>query len=249
MIPLDVVTVVSGPALGLRLTVASVLKALSSRNDMRWLVVKGPLSNDALEILKEAQAILGTKMVIVDENGPGIYAAMNQSLRLISKQYFIFINSGDVLLDSLMAVEGLNESKVHCFISRWHNAQGRSLGLLRDSSKRLMVFGVMPNHQGMIFPISFTKYRYDEQLSIGADKDLKLFLWREGMLETHNLAVSSSLRGGVSGISLHLGQVLPRYREQRVILHRHFPALWAEALSTAHLLQFLRRTRLGKSES
>jgi hypothetical protein len=240
---LTVITVVRNPGQELILTLNSLQELPEFRSGLiQWKLLDGSNTfNAPIEIVRNAILLLPNAEVIQISDS-GIYDALNQSFRYIETNHFMFLHSGDVLLKSLMdKLPHLSETFVDCFKSRWHEVTGESVPS-RDSVHTHPFFGVMPNHQAMIFPRQYTGEYYDLKFPIAADQDLKLRLFKQGLLRLHPEFVVSSLDGGISARKLNRHDVFERTFETWHVLRKHFGVLHCLIAATLHFANYVKRS-------
>ena len=240
---LNIITVVRGPSPDLELTAKSVLTAFSVSDRIFWTVIAKDLDYATTNLLRKAEEKLGNRFKLEVQRGDGIYSAMNESLQMVRGDAFIFINSGDTIHPRAIEIlSRVDVNHVTCFRSSWHDSSGN---LLRRSSchpsSLVQFFGVMHNHQGMVFPSSFSSYQYSERLKISADLELKIRLRNEGFLEVSEELISSCLIGGVSASSLTLWESFERWKSQVEIYFSHLSPLHAAILGFIWFPYFLTR--------
>ena len=245
-IGLDVITVVTSPAIGFDLTRESVMQLHDLNPNVRWIVIVLE-ANDVIDSeLLIAVRQLGDQLVHRSQTGRGIYGAMNEALPFVENDFFMFLNSGDSAQGSLVdQLPHLNNQRVHCYKSSWHDVSGISRNGPLFSGRVSFMFGKMPNHQAMVFPGNLSTNKYDETFPIAADQDMKLTLFCSQLLEFHSNIMVSSLVGGASSRKLKLHEVKDRYFESRKIFLRHYSSAWAEILGVYYGIRFL--TRLNYS--
>ncbi len=244
---LTIVTVVRNPGTEFLMTFDSVFALIGDTNlKIKWLILDG--SDETTLIIKGICASLKSvrNVEVISIQDSGIYDAINQSLRLIDTSHFMFIHSGDKVLPTIISVLGdLSEDSVDCFKSQWHGQQAETLAT-RDPIRYSPFFGVMPNHQGMIFPRIFTEVEYDLRFPIAADLDLKLKLHRRARLCFRDTQIVSSLDGGLSSSALALSSVASRTKEIWAIFRKHYGLLHSFVATVPHALNFLLRVRYDR---
>lgn len=241
---IDIITVVTSPGFGLRDTMDSIIDLHIRKLNVNWIVVVGKTDKSIQATLDHAKKELGDHFIYRPQSGRGIYGAMNEALSLTRGEFFMLLNSGDYVLPNFInACSLLDQQKVHCFKSSWHDESGevRDTKLARKSESYWL--GRMPNHQSMIFPSAFRTKKYDEAFPIAADQDMKLGLYKSGLLEFHQELIVSSLVGGVSARKLRPHEIKERFIESRDIFRCHYPRIWAEILSLIYGANYLRRIK------
>lgn len=239
---IDIITVVTSPPSGLNFTRKSVVQLHNENPLVRWIVIVGKTDEIIENELLRAGDDLGPNLIRCNQKGKGIYGAMNEAMDLSESNFFIFLNSGDIAHPELtVQLTDINSNKVHCFKSSWHNSTGITLNVGLTNKRISYSFAKMPNHQAMVFPAKFRNCKYDEELPIAADQDMKLSLHKSHLLEFHDETVVSSLLGGVSASKLNPHEVKSRYFESRKIFLRHYNRAWAEFISLLYGIRFVAR--------
>jgi putative colanic acid biosynthesis glycosyltransferase len=90
---ISVITIVKDHSEGLELTHASL--AHQSYPDWEMIIVVGPSIDGTLSIAKEKKG-RDKRIFVIEQNGSGIYEAMNEGLQLASGEYIWFMNAGDI---------------------------------------------------------------------------------------------------------------------------------------------------------
>jgi hypothetical protein len=215
--------------------------------DLRWIVVVGVCCESVQGELNQAVLDLGNRVIIINENKSGIYPVMNIGLDSVDSDFFMFINSGDILTPLML--EHFDEVSVHsvtCFESDWHDIDGNQISSPYGRKKTVPWLARMPNHQAMVFPKVFKGEKYNSKFPIAADQDLKLKLYRQGALNIRSGAVVSSLVGGMSVSALSPRDVAKRTVETWLILKTHFPLYHSAFLIFAYFLRFVSRVKLNE---
>jgi len=231
---LDVITVCYNSLEPLKLTLKSI-QAYAEDLQVRWIVVDGCSTDGSVELVRYSGV---TDVVHVVEADAGIYDAMNKGLALVASDYFMLLNAGDLLMKGEMS---LVHDKVNCFVSAWHDRMGTSSGVRRNYL--LPWLGIMPNHQGMVFPKRYAAVKYDQSLSVSADLGVKLLAWKNGDIVMRSDVLVSSLEGGVSQVGLSLSDYFLRIKENYLassILH----PLIALGVTLSTAVRGLRRLRI-----
>lgn len=240
---LNIITVVRCPSSDLELTANSVETAASFSDQIFWTVIVKNLDSATVNLLGKVAEKLGERFQFREQRGDGIYSAMNEALQIVRGDSFIFLNSGDTVVPHAIAlVSDMDATRVTCFRSAWHDSNGTLLRQSTSHPPRLLQFlGAMHNHQGMVFPSSFTSRQYSERLRISADLELKIQLKGGGFLRESKDQISSCLVGGVSASSLTLRESVERWRDQVEIYFIHFSPLRATILGIIWFPYFLSR--------
>lgn len=238
---LDVITVIKNPGQEIYLTIESLNSiAKLYPNRIRWIIIDGGNieNSDFLDRVNSLVEII--QIEYVREIDGGIYSAMNKGLARVRSDYFIFINSGDKLNKGIFAVLAGPNLKVIACNSSWHAISG---DLLPDRTirKPRHWLGIMPNHQGMVFPQKFKTMEYNSNWKISSDQDLKLHLWAKNELIFSSILVSSCLVDGVSMRKLTLSEVFTRARESSQVFRQHYNFVHATMLCIIYFINYLLR--------
>lgn len=246
-ITLDIVTVTKNDLNHLSKTYESILGCFSNETiQVNWIVIDGSEHPHTKNYLDRLEIVKNVKILYQRENTPGIYAAMNQGLSLVQSQFFVLINSGDILLRGF--VSALKESSpnfVNCFESEWHDMLFQFRFSKRHDSLNLTL-GKMPNHQAMIFPLKFVSWKYDERFKTFADQDLKFRLASSGLLAIRAGLIVSSLLGGLSSRKLKPSEAANRSIESLKVFKKNLNFAHAIWLWMLYSLRFLSRINLNK---
>jgi putative colanic acid biosynthesis glycosyltransferase len=238
---LDVITVVKNPGEEFHLTSLSIWNLQrSGKCEIRWIIIDG--SEKTAEPVRHEldQNWNEVKIQYVNEPDTGIYSAMNKGLNLVQSDYFIFLNSGDMIKEGILEVLGTTRHKIFCGQTEWHNQTGEIDPKLKTRPARHFL-AVMPNHQGMVFPREFRDVKYDESLKISSDQALKLDFWKKGHLEFSKTLISSCLLGGISMRKLSIIEILGRYKESSAVINQYYRGLHSKLLKILYLGRYLQR--------
>jgi hypothetical protein len=241
---IDVITVTKNDFLNFKATHNSIKNYVEqNRIPINWLVIDGSDEFECEEFIGSLSPRRALSISYTREAEPGIYRAMNQGLAQVKSDFFIILNSGDLLLkDFKMDLDSLSESKVTCFESEWHDSQ--FVKLYQTSNNNVCIpLGKMPNHQAMVFPKNFASWIYDEKLKIAADQDLKFRLNCHGLLNIQYGYLVSSLTGGVSSRKLNLREAVARSKESWQVFHRNLSFPHAMVLWVAYSVRYFMRIK------
>jgi glycosyltransferase involved in cell wall biosynthesis len=107
-VKLSIITINKDNARGLEKTIQSVMG--QTYNDFEYIVIDGASSDDSVDIIKR----YADRMTYwVSEPDTGIYNAMNKGIRKAQGEYCLFLNSGDVLINSNSLKDAFEEIS-HC---------------------------------------------------------------------------------------------------------------------------------------
>jgi glycosyltransferase involved in cell wall biosynthesis len=89
----SIITVNLNNASGLKKTIESVVS--QTFNDFEYIVVDGASSDESVDIIKNFESKIS---YWVSEKDSGVYNAMNKGIKRAAGKYFLFLNSGDMLV-------------------------------------------------------------------------------------------------------------------------------------------------------
>ena len=181
MTSVSVITIVKDHAAGLEASHKSLVE--QSFIDWEMVIVVGASSDSTLSVARELQRI-ESRILLVEQNGSGIYEAMNEGLAAASGEFTWFMNAGDkfaststlthavnhISLNNVGAIiggyciESSSHGKTYSYPSR--NITGLSFAFNRRSGC----------HQAMIFRTNILKDLggFNTSHSLAADFDLVL---------------------------------------------------------------------------
>lgn len=139
--------------------------------DYEWIVIDGVSTDGSVEKIRRLESLEICRALI--EPDLGIYDAMNKGIRLSSRPYILFLNSGDYL-SSQHSLEIIIES-----INKRNSIDLLMFGFRYGSKKRhprptIWRYWSMPtSHQAMIYSRSiFEDLLFDNRYKFAADFDL-----------------------------------------------------------------------------
>lgn len=237
---LAIVTVVKNSTAELIKTAQSIAQSLGTllNFELNWIIINGgeKISYSISDLKKISHC---QSLTLVQEHNLGIYGAMNLGISLVKNDYFIVLNAGDKFLPNAGKILQRHESNlVECYDSIWHDNENNNIVRKRKIRPRL---GIMPNHQGMIFPISFKNYVYDEKFKVSADQDMKLRLWRQKKLRLNSAYLISSLHGGISSRKMSIMEIIQRTIETQKVFQKNLGNLNSIMLSVLYFIRYLTR--------
>ena len=184
-----VVTVVRNHPSGLISTIQSVFSQTYSNWSL--LILVGESQDDTLDIAHR-YSNENKNVLVIEQDGIGIYQAMNQATKLVSTKYVWYMNAGDQFYDEFSiatAVEEIEEGFFDLLIGGHQVDTGREDKRYSFSSKTLNPFWFSLNrrfgcHQAMLFRTSKVKALgyYNTNYKIAADFDLVMRLCSIGMV-------------------------------------------------------------------
>lgn len=239
---IDIITVTKNDEQNLTYTYQSIINAAKKRNiKITWIVIDSSSNSRIRNAVRNSKRLKNFAINYQKEKRLGIYLAMNRGIALVTSEFFMFLNSGDQLLDNFNeATVKLSKSYVTCFRTKWHDhmmiEQSRTW-----NSVICFPLAKLPNHQAMIFPNKFNSFRYNENFPISADQDMKLKLYKLGLLKIEDTAIVSSLLGGISSRKLKPKELISRCQESWKIFNDNLNAVHAVLLWVIYTLSFLKR--------
>ena len=235
MSSLTIITVLKNPGRELVITWTKLQTLqLNKSSTIKWLIID---SSDSPCLINP---IPGIEITHLFETDTGIYNAMNKALKYIDTEFYIFINSGDFILQKLISTLTNNSKNVvTCYGSKWHNADLSESKTYRRKIRPSL--GLLPNHQGMVFPLTFRQYIYDESFPIAADQDLKLRLYFQGLLKISETIGVSSLNGGKSQRIGSRFDVASRSQETFRVMRKHFGLVYSVIVTILYFTIYVRK--------
>lgn len=241
----DVITVTKNDIFNLRRTYESIRMRVNQDGlQVHWILIDGSDDSDIKDFIDSLPRLSGLKVSYHLEKKPGIYTSMNQGIAEVSSDFFILLNSGDMLLEKFsLEIKKVPSNVVTCYESEWHD--DNFYMKYRVSNKKVCQrFAKMPNHQAMIFPKSFANWMYDENLIVSADQELKLRLASADKLSIVSGYVVSSLIGGLSARRLGFSDIRLRSKESWQIFQKHYHWAHATILWLLYTGRYLTRKKL-----
>lgn len=241
----DVITVTKNDVFNLNKTYESIkLRVEKDGLKINWILIDGSDNSEIKNFVETLPRLTGFGVSYYSEKKPGIYCSMNQGIDKVSSDFFILLNSGDILLENFsLVIKKVPSNVVTCYESEWHDENFNLK--YRVSNKRVCIrLAKMPNHQAMIFPKSFTDWRYDEKLFVSADQELKLRLASAEKLTIVTGYVVSSLVGGISSRRLKYSDIKVRSNESWQIFQKHYHWAHATILWLLYTIRFITRIEI-----
>jgi glycosyltransferase involved in cell wall biosynthesis len=198
---ISIITINYNNAMGLEKTMVSVRN--QTFLDFEYLVIDGHSTDGSKEVILKYQEPLS---YWVSESDSGIYNAMNKGIQHAKGDYLLFMNSGDVLVDSpsILAncAQKLQEDIVafDCFLEKDHQITGRRTHIERPS-----LFYVYKNgfkHQSTFIKRSlFEKLGYyNENYKISGDYEfwIRCFLDPKTTARSYTVPIAIFQLDGIS---------------------------------------------------
>ncbi|MDU8930022.1 glycosyltransferase family 2 protein [Alisedimentitalea sp. MJ-SS2] len=188
---ISVITVVLNPEPDFAMTAESILA--QDHDDVEWVVLDGASWSGVGRAYLERYRDSFDQYASAPDNG--VYAAMNESWKMATGDYIVFLNSGDIFFrqDSLSQVAKALRKRPdilygdHDFVSggAHHFRKAASMDVIVGKLRRGDIAGTwhsrFPCHQATFYRRTlFETMQYDEQLLIVADHDLMLRAHADG---------------------------------------------------------------------
>ena len=222
---LSIITVNRNNADGLERTLRSTLKAQPGFNDYEQIVIDGASSDGSVSVLDGFRGHPRLSKAVSEPDG-GIYEAMNKGARMASGDWLLFLNSGDLLVENVLArVFSLPfDAEIaygDLFVGQSPEAPIRTYPDAEEITPAYFLHSYLPHPASFISAALFrTIGGYDERFRIAADTDFFLSAVREGARLFHlPFPVARYDTGGVSNSPR---QKVLQNREREMYLGRVF---------------------------
>ena len=152
---LSIITINYNDAEGLRKTLASV--AMQTYPHIEHIIVDGGSSDNSVEVIREYESSLASRLKWISEKDTGIYNAMNKGIRMATSEYIQILNSGDILAapdvtERMMAALEVQQAKGERL-----KAKGMENSKADDPSSRLSPLASRLENRPAIFYGNMTK--------------------------------------------------------------------------------------------
>ena len=231
---LSIITINYNNADGLRNTLNSVM--LQEKVFFEHVIVDGASTDDSVKIIKDYITSINNKKAYkniqvrwVSETDSGIYNAMNKGIKMAEGEYLLFLNSGDVLVNSRVVSEFCLGSYSSEIIS---GIQQMSSGVFvyppKEENLTYSYFydNTLMHQATFISRNAFEKYgMYDESYRIVSDWEwfFKVIIIHTASYEIIDLVVSMFDETGISrSKELDTKHDLERFRVRNSVLPRLF---------------------------
>jgi len=209
---LSIITVNLNNVKGLQQTIDSVL--CQTWTDFEWLIIDGGSTDGSRELIDITASSCNKISFWCSEPDKGIYNAMNKGIVKAKGDYILFLNSGDILVDS----DVFKEVKIH-LNGDYDFIIGLIQGLDYHIKKQFVAMehlyeGTLPHQASFISKKCFKKYGlYNETFKIVSDWEffLKALLNGGSSIKFIDYTISSMQEGGISSNS-------PIQRQEREIV-------------------------------
>jgi GT2 family glycosyltransferase len=202
----NVLTVVKDDLEGMKRTSESVVQ---QKIPVHWIVVT-PRGDLHLNKYIKNQRIAGIVKAVIEDEGLGVYPAMNQAIKLCDKEDWIwFLNAGDTFADCDSYAKAVNaiEKTTHSWVFGGHLLGSDSGGILAEipapkkfkPSNQLFSRKYI-SHQSAIFNAQFLERLkgFNPHYKIAADWDLMVRAWQICEGESIDAILSVFYMGGLS---------------------------------------------------
>lgn len=232
----SVIVVCCNPGPRLRVALASVWAQQGGLHET--VVIDGASTDGTREWLESQRPRLGS---LVSEPDRGVYDAMNKGIAAARGDWLIFLGADDRLANERVLAEAAG--------TLGQTSAGVLVGEARFDDGRCYPHAALPvpvrrnfvHHQAAFYRRTLmTAGNFDGTLSIQADYDLNLRLWRSGV-RFAPLPLQVSLCGS-GGLSDH-GH-WSNYREEITVRHRHFPSWRCWLWDAGSVVRYVRKNIL-----
>ena len=153
---LSIITINYNNALGLERTIKSVIAQTYS--DIEYIVVDGASSDNSRDILDKYREKID---IVISEPDDGIYNAMNKGANKAHGEYFLFLNSGDMLYTKdTIKNSGIEKFKTDIVSGNVYNCSKKAI-YLKKPPKRVSLYtffcGSLPHPSSFIKKTLFDK--------------------------------------------------------------------------------------------
>jgi len=171
---LTIVTINYNNAHGLQRTLSSLLaQDATSLSCIEWILIDGCSTDNSLQALNKLPLFLTHH--IISEPDSGIYNAMNKGIRLASRPYCLFLNSGDTLFHDTSLSNVFNalmcsvESDIILFAHK-KIYRGNICRVCYTKKPASIPFGMPTSHQSIIYKTKvLNETNYDESFQFASD--------------------------------------------------------------------------------
>ena len=229
----SVITVVYNDKINLENTIRNVINQNIVDFNCRlteYIIIDGGSFDGTLDIIKKYE----NKIEYWNsESDNGLYDAMNKGIEIASGKYIIFMNAGDIFVDSktLYKIKNLlNVKDYPDFIygdSIEVSKDGRTKFYKKAKNHRLIWYGLFTHHQAMLYKRQIIKecnLQYDLKYKIAADYDFTAkFLKLSSNILQIKIPVCVFKQGGIS-----MKNILQGRKEQLMIRKKVFKYSFAK---------------------
>jgi len=183
---ISIITVVKDHAAGLSGTFDSIQG--QELQDWELIIVVGKSGDKTLEAAVALQEV-GSRVKVLEQDGFGIYAAMNQGLKSAVGEYIWFMNAGDQFYSTMTlqhAFENISTSPIGLLIGGYAVKNSLKTKFYPNKNQRINPFSFAFNrrsgcHQSMLFRESSIRNfgGFNSSFSLASDFDLALRIIRQ----------------------------------------------------------------------
>ena len=207
MYTISIITITYNDLHGLKNTINSIDKNYNIHNSyINHVIIDGNSSDGTLIYLNHLKINRKIQTTIISESDLGIYDAMNKGVFNSNSDFVIFINSGDILLETFFNNEiyellnkNITQSNSAGFANNClYNFNGKKIKIL---SRNIDITQPrMPSlHQGIIYKRSILiNIPYSINFKICGDFDNICKIIKKYKFDTSNITISELNAGGVS---------------------------------------------------
>jgi glycosyltransferase involved in cell wall biosynthesis len=218
---LSIVTVVYNGEKFIERTIQSVIN--QTYKHIEYIIIDGNSKDNTKEIIKQYENRI-TRWISEPDNG--LYDAMNKGLAMVTGDYVVFLNAGDVFFDNL-TVEKVFEQwnpEVDIFYGETMivDEQGNEIGLRRLKAPENLTWksfkdGMVVCHQSIIIRKSITNfYNLDYKISCDYEWVLNALKKANCIVNTH-MIITRFLDGGLNKQKIPLA-----LKERFLIMSKYF---------------------------
>lgn len=197
---ISVVTVTYNDLAGLEKTAKSLAE---QKTNFEWIVIDGGTLNFNLDLMKRYTFLSR----LISEKDNGIYDAMSKGLSLVSGEYVIFMNSGDVFsgINALCTAEKmLNDADVVYFSSNFMANNNTAYIRYARNPNVSVKHSVPGNQQATVYKVSYIRnigipcdYKICGDYALAA----KIFKFK-GVAKNSDYVLSNFYLGGASTVKI-----------------------------------------------
>lgn len=199
----SIVTINLNNKQGLEATHSSIKKQCYDKKYIQWIIIDGLSTDNSLELIYNSPL----KPLIIIEKDSGIYDAMNKAKNIITGDYVIYLNSGDIFYDNY-SLKKTSNFLIQCDKNPDVVLGDYALKLpnnkIISKKARLVEYyiwhGMPTNHQAIFFSKSCIENNsYNIKYKICGDYDFLVQLWLKNYtFENSHINMALFSTGGIS---------------------------------------------------
>jgi glycosyltransferase involved in cell wall biosynthesis len=213
---LSIITVNLNNCEGLHKTIKSV--ASQSFPDFEYIVIDGNSNDGSVELIKENTQCI-TKWI--SEPDTGIYQAMNKGIRIANGEYFLFLNSGDFLVNEHVIENVFSIKRNTDILCGKCNISNEGVVVHTTNPPQNITFGTLYltglSHQSTFIKNElFQKlgyYREDFRFNSDIEFWYRSIIWGGATIEKLNLLISDYNLDGLSSEENRTAEFLLEHKE------------------------------------